>query len=283
MEITGVTAVYFSATYSTKKVVNYVAGKLGAVRRELDVTCAVPEGGARLSAGDLLVVGVPAYGGRVPAGALAGLDALKGDGTPAVLICVYGNRDYDDTLLELSDIACGNGFVPVAAAAVVAEHCIFPAVASGRPDGRDWEQIDAFCRSVRGRLAEAGNAWDALALKCGQGVRGGEDARAGERVREALRIKGNRPYKMFKGVPIHPSAGKECNACGACAAVCPAKAINAEDPRKTREDRCMACARCVSVCPQHARKFRGLVYKLAARQFAKANAARREPEFMLLP
>lgn len=257
MEITGVTAAYFSATYSTKRVVSHIAGKLGAVDRELDVTCAVPECETLMAATELLVAGVPAYGGRVPDGAIAGLKSLKGDGTPAVLVCVYGNRDYDDTLLELSDILRGNGFVPVAAAAVVAEHCIFPAVASGRPDTRDWELIEGFCGRVREWLGGAQAVW-------------------GE-----LQIKGNRPYKKYGGVPIHPSAGKECNGCGACAAACPAKAIDVQDPRKTLKGRCIACARCVNVCPQRARKFRGLLYKLAARQFAKSNTSRREPEFMM--
>ena len=41
--------------------------------------------------------------------------------TPAVLVVVYGNRAYDDALLELSDIATGAGFVPLAAGAFVGE------------------------------------------------------------------------------------------------------------------------------------------------------------------
>lgn len=38
-------------------------------------------------------------------------------GTPAIAVCVYGNRDYDDALIELKDAIEANGFKTVAAAA----------------------------------------------------------------------------------------------------------------------------------------------------------------------
>ena len=49
---------------------------------------------------------------------------LKGNGARAVLLVVYGNREYEDTLLELSDVMEAAGFSPVAAVAAVAEHSI---------------------------------------------------------------------------------------------------------------------------------------------------------------
>ena len=30
---------------------------------------------------------------------------VKGDGSPAIIVCSYGNRDYEDMLVELKDFA----------------------------------------------------------------------------------------------------------------------------------------------------------------------------------
>ena len=58
-----------------------------------------------LTQDDLAVIAVPSYGGRVPTPAAERLAALHGNGARAVLVCVYGNRAYEDTLVELEDTA----------------------------------------------------------------------------------------------------------------------------------------------------------------------------------
>lgn len=211
-----------------------------------------------LDSTDLLIVGVPVYGGRVPAMVVERFNTIKGNNTPAIIVCVYGNRDYDDAMLELSDIVRANGFIPFAAAAVVAEHCIFPKVATDRPDADDWKKIDTFCKEAKGAL----NKFD-------------------PRVPKELPIKGNRPYKKAGGVPLHPSADKDCNECGTCARQCPTGAISLENPKITDTDKCISCARCINVCPQKARKFRGAMYKTIGFMFVKGFSKRREPEFII--
>lgn len=42
----------------------------------------------------------------------------------AEMVEVYGNREYEDTLVELYDIAVESGFYPAAAVAAVAQHSI---------------------------------------------------------------------------------------------------------------------------------------------------------------
>ena len=74
------------------------------------------------SADEALVVGVPSYSGRVPAQASQQLLRVKGDGSPAIIVCFYGNRDYEDTLVELKDLQTANGFRIVSAAAFIARH-----------------------------------------------------------------------------------------------------------------------------------------------------------------
>ena len=49
---------------------------------------------------DLLVLAYPAYGGRMPALLEETMTHLAGENTPAVVLAVYGNRAYEDALLE---------------------------------------------------------------------------------------------------------------------------------------------------------------------------------------
>ena len=74
-----------------------------------------------LNEGDVCLVSVPSYGGRVPAIAIDRLRKIAGNGAKAVLNCVYGNRAWEETLTELQDTLEGQGFTCVAALATVAE------------------------------------------------------------------------------------------------------------------------------------------------------------------
>ena len=56
---------------------------------------------------------------RVAETAMERLGKIRGKQVPAILIVVYGNRDYEDALIELRDYACEAGFIPVAAAAFI--------------------------------------------------------------------------------------------------------------------------------------------------------------------
>ena len=64
---------------------------------------------------------------------------FKGNATPVIPVVVYGNRDYEDALKELSDALSAQGFVPVSAGAFIGEHSYsrkdMP-IAAGRPDKR---------------------------------------------------------------------------------------------------------------------------------------------------
>ena len=79
MEVRKVTIVYFSATYTTRKVVRALAQTFGCEVTELDVTSRLPETEVRMAGeGELLIVGMPVYAGRITATGSAGPGHDKG-------------------------------------------------------------------------------------------------------------------------------------------------------------------------------------------------------------
>ena len=94
MEISKVYSVFFSATFSTKKIIREIVKQLGYDNIEYDITNNIPEETIQLRSDELLVVGIPVYSGRVPEMAIEKLNRIKGNNTPAVIVCVYGNRDF---------------------------------------------------------------------------------------------------------------------------------------------------------------------------------------------
>ena len=101
-------AVYFSGTGTTKKTVTRIARRLadglGAAYEEYDYT--LPDARQRaltIPAGALAVVGCPTYAGRVPNLLMPYLrDMVRGGGALALPVVLFGNRNYDDALMELS-------------------------------------------------------------------------------------------------------------------------------------------------------------------------------------
>lgn len=256
MEVSNIRSVFFSPTYSTRHIVRLITTQFGDNLTEYDITQAIPVNDVVSEKNDLLVVGVPVYAGRVPGRSLRALRRFKGDATPAIIVCVYGNRDYDDALLELKDIVQENGFKVVAAGAFIAQHSIFPEVGQGRPDETDMEAITAFAHhSIK--ILEGLSDISAL---------------------PDIAVKGNYPYRIPSGIPLHPKGNKNCNECNACVKLCPTQAIPENMPRSTDEGKCISCGRCIAVCPQNARLFKGILYKMAGKRFVHAYYARKEPE-----
>ena len=71
---------------------------------------------------------------------------IQANQAQCILVCVYGNRAYDDTLAELEDIARSCGFRVVAAVTAIAEHSIVRQIAQGRPDSQDIEELQLFAK-----------------------------------------------------------------------------------------------------------------------------------------
>lgn len=233
--------IHFSPTGGTKKVADILAKAMASDWQQVDLCRDVAP--MALNNGDICLVSVPSYGGRVPGIALQRLAAITANGAKAVLVCVYGNRAWEDTLTELQDTLERCGFVCAAAVAAVAEHSVFRQYAAGRPDADDAAELRLFAEKIMNKL-----------LSETQGV---------------LTLEGSHgTYKQYGGVPFKPEGDEKCVRCGLCAENCPVGAIPAGEPNTTDKDKCISCMRCVSLCPQHARDFNALMMKGAGAAMA---------------
>lgn len=256
MKYNKVNLIYFSATNTTKTVMEYIAQGLGI---DNIVSYNITKGQAEeisFNENDIVVFGMPVYSGRIPQLTIEYLNKFKGNKTPAIIACVYGNRDYDDALLELKDIVTTNNFTIISAGAFIGQHSIFPATGNNRPDDNDKKDVIAFGHSSMEMLK---NNTEISTIP-------------------EISVKGNFPYKEIKPVPLKPEGNRHCDNCGKCVRECPAHAIDINHPRKTDKLLCISCARCIYVCPQKARSFRGLLYMLVSKKFNKAYSVRKESE-----
>ena len=92
----------FSPTGGTKKVSTFLVNEFSGESVNIDLSDSKTGfQDISLSADDIAVIAVPSYGGRVPVPAAERLSMIRGNGAKAIIVCVYGNRAYEDTLVEL--------------------------------------------------------------------------------------------------------------------------------------------------------------------------------------
>lgn len=242
--------IYFSPTGATKKYITTLLEATGLPTERLDLTPAGSAPKREFSAEELCVFGFPVYAGRIPTVLRERLLGLRGHGTPAVLAAVYGNRHYDDSLLELSDLLPAQGFVPVGGAAVIARHT-YGEVATERPTILDLEEAEHFMKELLARETLS-----------------------------PVSFPGNRPYREGgHGRLFKPETSARCISCGVCAARCPVGAIAADC--RTVSDACISCFRCVRECPLGAKVVTSEEYKAFAEKLTEKLTPRRENEFFL--
>lgn len=246
----------FSPTGGTKRAADMLTAAWAQSADTVDLTCPETDFSAvPFSAQDAAVIAMPSFGGRAPAVAVQRLRQLKGNGARCVLLCVYGNRAYEDTLVEMEDAAKDAGFQVTAAVAAVAEHSILRQYAAGRPDQADERTLKEFGGKIAQKLAQD----DPIAPT----------------------IPGNRPYKKAGGAGLVPKAGSTCTACGTCAGKCPVGAIPKAAPKTTDAKKCISCMRCIAVCPAGARKTNQALTATASLALKKACSQRKECELYL--
>lgn len=266
MNVGSLKLVYFSPTGTTGRVVEAIGKGISPDTAEhFDIT--LPQSRKELlvtSESDLLVVGVPVYMGRVPALATEWLKTIQGRNTPAVCVVVYGNRVYDDALLELKDTLATCGCIVVAAAAYIGEHSFSndeEPIAPGRPDADDVGYAHVFGRQILEKLKPFSTVAEL----------------------PALQVPGNQPYggqtKLWDVDFI--AVDDSCLECGVCAKVCPVGAVDAEKSTAIDVVKCITCCACIKACPQNARTIKPGPVKDAAKRLHGLFQEPKKPEIFL--
>ncbi len=254
------TLMYFSPTGTSEKITKAIAQGLspsGAQTADM-IDLTKPENRIRnfeFSQKDRLVLGYPVYGGRVPAILQGVFQKIKGHNTPIILAAVYGNRAYEDALIEAHDLFSQNGFLPVGAGAFIGEHSYSEKVAKGRPDAEDVQKAKEFGQRISEKLSIGDT--------------------------EPVTVSGNRPYKdPMPDMPFRPKTKETCTNCGICAAKCPMEVISKTDPKVTAPG-CILCSACIKGCPEQAKYLDAEpILKVKAMLESKC-LDRKEPELFL--
>ena len=143
----------FSPTGGTLRVCEALCEGLGTIATATELCVPADEVAVpTIGPSDLVVVGMPVYAGRVPALAVERLRCVETHGARCVVVAVYGNRAYEDALVEMRDVATAMGFRVVAAVAAIAEHSICRMYGAGRPDEADAHELAAFGAAIRNAM-----------------------------------------------------------------------------------------------------------------------------------
>lgn len=252
-------AIFFSATDTTRRCISsFIRGFEAEPDTFINLADNMSTVFPDFAENDFVVIAVPVYGGRVPMIVADALRRLKGNNATAAAMVVYGNRDIDDALLELTDILHDTDFRIVGAGAFIGEHSIFHKVGKSRPDDSDIQKLIRFAKECK---AATLNGFDACIVPY---------------------IKGNRPYKQSGEIPFHPKADeKDCVKCNQCVNSCPVNAISADTPYSTDTAKCISCGRCIHVCATGARLYSGVKYSLIGATFTSLYSKRKEPQWII--
>ena len=255
--------IYFSPTNTTRSILEEIAKGMGrGAATVTDIT--KPEVRDRkppVFGNDLVLMGAPVYSGRLPRDAARYFSGLKAQGALAVTVVLYGNRAYEDALLELKNMAEDGGFVPLAAGAFIGEHSFSGnefIIAQNRPDKEDLDKAFAFGRKIAGMLER---------IKTPRDI-------------GHLTVPGQVPYKeaVARGPMDFIQVTDDCDGCGACVPVCPENAVDEANRYATRPDRCIYCCACIKACPPGARIMKEGPLKGIAKMLSETCSSREEPE-----
>ena len=258
--------IYFSATGTSKKVALAISQSIATEFVVEDITFQSLQN-TTYATNDLLCVAVPVYGGGVTPVALKRLEAIRGNNTPAVVVVVYGNRNFERAAVQMSDFLAERGFITIAVAAFVGEHSYsteqYP-IAVGRPAEGDINDAKHFGQLVKEKLATGIESVDVSALQCPDS--GEENVKAFVEF-----VKGYQAEQAKNPIKLLPITDEDrCVMCGVCVDVCPMEAIDRENVSVVDSTLCIKCCACVKECPKEAKTLNSPFAPMLSKYFSQS-------------
>lgn len=282
MNIKRICKIYFSPTGTTEKVVSALASSLSAKHPAAGVFTydftlpAARESFPQLTSEDLVIFGMPTYAGRLPNLMLKYLQPyVQGNGALAVPVVTFGNRNFDNSLIELRDILEDHGFHTIAAAACSCEHSFSCKLGAGRPDEGDLAEIQEFAGRIVSKLVEIEkqHTTPSAPVKV-PGVPADQNHGGYYQPRDR--------HGVFIDIrKVKPLTDMDlCTRCGICAEVCPMGAIDPADVSKV-PGICIKCGACEKKCPVHAKYYEDAGYLYHKTELEEMYARRAANAFFL--
>lgn len=268
-----INSIYFSATGSTKKIVKTITNKLSNEKnnfkfhKEYDITLVKNRKNIiSFRKDDIVVVGLPVYAGRVPNVLVNYLKTINSNGAMAIPVVVYGNRNYDDGLIELKDILEADGFKVIGGGAFIGQHSFSKIIAKDRPDQSDIIIVNEFVERIIEKIDR-------------------------NEIIEDLIVKGNTPYRKHYmpkdeyGEPVDirkvkPKTKIDCTDCKICATNCPMASISIEKVEEIKGI-CIKCCACIKSCPVNAKYFDDINYLRHKEELEIELVERKQPEIFI--
>ncbi|MDR0571187.1 MAG: EFR1 family ferrodoxin [Clostridiales Family XIII bacterium] len=247
MNLSKIVAAFFSPTGNTAQIVMTVAKGLSSelalpILRINMTQPGVRKGVTLIPENSVLVMGFPVYAGRLPNLLLEYVSKLKGENVTGVPVVTYGNRNYDDGLMELRNVMENCGIKTVGAGAFVGEHSFSRLLAKGRPDMDDLRLAEELGRKAAAKI------------------------NAGWKHERPIEVEGQEPIRPYyqprdrngNAIDIRKVKPKTdaatCVKCKLCAANCPMGSIDPENVFETAGI-CIKCCACEKNCPTGAKYF----------------------------
>lgn len=247
-------SITFSPTGTSQFVAEKIAEAFNSIPEHIDICNEIHEE-IHIEQQSVCIFSVPCYGGRVPQVAINRLSHIHARGATAIICVTYGNRAFEDALLELADCVESTGFNVIAGCAIIGEHNIMHIYGTGRPNPSDQKEIEQFSNKVI------------------------EKINAGLKNRPAF--PGNRPYKEYHVAQTEILVDKgACINCGQCALMCPTQAIS-KDGLQFDRNACINCMRCIELCPKKCRSISDEFVSALIQKVGKACESPKENQFYL--
>lgn len=259
-------AVFFSPTRTTSKIVLKIAESIKHFSKQNsffthDITLKSNRNkNLHFEKDDLVIIGLPVYAGRIPNILLTFLEKITSNSSKVILVNLFGNRNFDNALIELLNISKKQGFIPISAAAFIGEHSFSNTLAKNRPDENDLKKAYEFAKISYNKLES-----DQF-----------EDFFVSGETPQNYYIPKDRTGNNIDMRKVKPKTNENCTNCFICANLCPMESIDFKNAALINGI-CIKCGACIKFCPNKAKYFDDVNYIFHKEDLENSLKDRKEP------